>query len=209
MSSVARGRADHGAAAEAHDGHAGRHAAAVGKPFDQGRDGGDVAESEAAAADDAGAEPHQPKLMDVDPDRGDEQPAAPADRGNDARLARADPLEPAAPDGSGHAEQHEEECEHPAEVELGPIAIGGEESVPGDGNLAPEGGGVAGTGDRLVQALRHADRAAEREPEHAEAVGHADAEVNGESGRRDEPAVIVGRRNDALLVEQAEMMVAC
>jgi hypothetical protein len=28
------GRADHGAAAEAHDGHAGRHAAAVREPFD-------------------------------------------------------------------------------------------------------------------------------------------------------------------------------
>ena len=129
--------------------------------------------------------------MDVDADRGDQEAAAPAKRGDDARLARADTLEPAAPDGSGYAEQHEEEGEHPAEVELGPIAIGGEEGVPGDGDLAPEGGGVAGTGDRLVQALRHADGAAERQPEHAEAVGHADAEMDGESGGRDEPAVIV------------------
>jgi hypothetical protein len=54
-----------------------------------------------AAADDAGAEPHQPKLMDVDADRRDEEAAAPAKRCDDARLARAYTLEPAAPDRSG------------------------------------------------------------------------------------------------------------
>ena len=59
-------RADHRAAAEAHDRHAGRHAAAVGKPFDQRRDRRNVAEPEADAADHAGAEPEQPELVDGD-----------------------------------------------------------------------------------------------------------------------------------------------
>ena len=90
--------ADHGAPAEAHDRHAGRHAAAIREPFDQGRDRRDVAEPEAATADDAGAEPHQPKLMDIDADRGDHEAAAPAERRDDAGLARTDALEPAAPD---------------------------------------------------------------------------------------------------------------
>ena len=62
-------RADHGAATESHDGHAGRHAAPVRKPFDQRRDRRDVTEAEADAADHAGAEPHQPELMDVDAER--------------------------------------------------------------------------------------------------------------------------------------------
>ncbi len=48
--------ADHGAAAEAHDGEAGGEAGAVGEPLDQGGDGRDVAEAEADAADDAVAE---------------------------------------------------------------------------------------------------------------------------------------------------------
>ncbi len=71
--------------------------------------------------------------------------------------------------------------------------LGGEQGVAGDGELAEEGGGVAGAGDRLAGSCGHADGAAERQPEHAEAVGHADAEMDGERGRRDQPAVIVRR----------------
>src|SRR5215469_1551324 len=39
---VGEWRADHGAAAKAHDGHADRHAAPVGERLDEGRDRGDV-----------------------------------------------------------------------------------------------------------------------------------------------------------------------
>jgi hypothetical protein len=63
--------------------------------------------------------------------------------------------------------------------------------VAADRDLAPESGGVAGTGGRLVQPLRYGDGAAEGQPEYAEAVGHADAEMNGERRRRNEPAVVV------------------
>ena len=98
-------RADHGSAAEAHDGHAGRHATPVGEPLDERRDRRDVAEAQADAADHAGAKPHQPKLMDVDAERADQQAAAPAQRRDETRLARPDVLEPSTPDGRGNAEQ--------------------------------------------------------------------------------------------------------
>jgi hypothetical protein len=57
---ICKRSADHRAAAEAHDSHAGRHAAPVGKPFDQSRHRRDVAETKPDAADHTGAEPHQP-----------------------------------------------------------------------------------------------------------------------------------------------------
>ena len=86
---VGQRRADHGAAAEAHDRHAGRHAAPVREPFDQRRHRRDVAEAEADAADHARAQPQQPELMRVDADRAEEETAAPAQRRHEARLARA------------------------------------------------------------------------------------------------------------------------
>ena len=135
-------RADHGAAAEAHDGHAGRHAAAVGEPLDEGRDRRDVAEAEADAADDAGADPHQPELVDVDAERGQQQAAAPAQRRDECRLARADALQPAAPGGGRDAEQHEEERIHPAEVELAPVAVGGGQRVQRADRFLGEGDGA-------------------------------------------------------------------
>ena len=55
ISRFGKRRADHRAAAEAHDGHAGGHAAPIGKPFDQRRHRRDVAEAEADAADHAGS----------------------------------------------------------------------------------------------------------------------------------------------------------
>src|SRR5262245_42291822 len=78
----------------------------------------------------------------------------------------------------------------------------------GDGDLAEEGGGIAGAGDRLPDALSYTDGAAARQPEHAEAVSDADAEMDGERGGRDEPAVIAGIGNDPLFVEQADAVIA-
>src|SRR5262245_20205135 len=74
----------------------------------------------------------------------------------------------------------------------------------GYGHLAEEGGGVAGTGEGLVETLRDADGAPQRQPENAEAIGHADAEMDRERGRRHEPAVVTRRRNDVRLVEKAD-----
>ena len=68
---------DEGAATEAHDGQAGRHARPVGKPFDKSRDRRDVAEAQANASDDAVTKVEQPDVMDGDAQAG--HPKAPAE----------------------------------------------------------------------------------------------------------------------------------
>src|SRR6185437_3245015 len=100
------------------------------------------AEAEADAADDAGAEPHQPELMHVDTERADDEAAAPAQRRDDAGLARSHPLEPATPDRGGRAQEDEEQREHPAEIADLPIA--------GRREQAPEQADIGRTRDRLV-----------------------------------------------------------
>ena len=181
--------ADHRPAAEAHDRHAGRHAAPVGKPFDQRRNRRNVAEAQAHAADDARAQPHQPELMDIDAEGGDHEPPRPAEGRHHPRLARPCVFKPAAPDRRGRAQNEEEKGEHPAEVELRPVAIGGEQRVPGDRQLAGEARCVARAGDRLGDAVRNRDGAPERHPEHAEAIGHAYAKMNCQRGGRNKPAI--------------------
>ena len=185
---VGERRADHGAAAEAHDGHAGRHAAAVGKPFDQRRHRRDVAEAETDAADHAGAEPHQPELVDVNPEGAEQQAAAPAERRDEAGLARADALEPAAPDRGRDAEQHEEQREHPAHAGDAPVAGRGEQLL----HQRHVGTGLG---------CRQPDGPRQRQPEHGKAVGHADAQMNAKRRRRHQPAIEAGLCNCMLAIE--------
>ena len=173
---VGERRADHRAAAEAHDRHAGRHAAAVRKPFDQRRHRRDVAEPEPDAADHAGAEPHQPELMGVDADRAEHQAAAPAQRRDDAGLARAGAFEPAAPERRRGAEQHEEQRVHPAQLATRQSQVVVNSSC-------------ASVMSAQAFGCRQPDRARQRQPEHAEAVGHADAQMDAERRRRHQPAI--------------------
>ena len=51
--------------------------------------------------------------------------------------------------------------------------------------------------------LADADRTRQRQPEHAEAIRHADTEMNAERGRRHQPAIEPGRGDDAFAVEQS------
>ena len=178
--------ADHGAAAEAHDGHAGCHAAAIREPFHQRRHRRDVAKAEADAADDAGAEPHQPELVGVDADGAKHEAAAPAQCSNYTGLARARAFKPAAPDRGSDAEHHEEERIHPAEAGDPPIAIRRDQFLK-----------------QIGAQRRVRNGARQRQPEYAEAVGHADAEMDAECGWRHQPAVEACRGDDALAVENA------
>ena len=50
---------------------------------------------------------------------------------------------------------------------------------------------------------RDAERARQRQPEHAEAVGHADAQMNAERGRRHQPAIEPGLGDDAFAIEES------
>ena len=89
-------RADERAAAESHDRHAGRHAAAIGEPANQRADRRNIAQPQAAAADDAVAEIHEPELVQIDAEPADQIAAAPARGRHGADHARADVLEPLA-----------------------------------------------------------------------------------------------------------------
>ena len=86
----------------------------------------------------------------------------------------------------GRAEEDEEQGEHPAEHGDLPVAGGGERAR----RRSPCPSGSA-------TRLRDADGLGQRQPEHREAVGHADAQVDGEGGRRHQPAVEAGSGDDA------------
>jgi len=179
---------DHRTTAEAHDCHARRHAATVREPLDQGRDRGDVTEPEADTSDDARTDPHQPELVEDDTDSSEDNPTAPAAGRDEARLAGASALKPAAPYGRRAAEKHEKQGIHPAEIADAPVAAGREER---------RGQGHIRTGDRR----RNSDRLCEWQPKHREAIGHTDAEMNGKCRRRHQPAIEARLCDDALAVE--------
>src|SRR5712671_1066268 len=80
---------------------------------------------------------------------------------------------------------------HPAQARNAPVARRGEK-------LAEERD--IRTGDTLVET----DCARERQPEHAEAIGHADAQMDAKGGRRHQPAIEARLGNDALPVEQSQ-----
>jgi hypothetical protein len=50
--------------------------------------------------------------------------------------------------------------------------------------------------------LADADRARQRDPEHAEAVRHADAEMDGQGRRRHQPTIESRLRDDSLALKQ-------
>src|SRR5262249_53034590 len=173
-----------------HDANAGRHAGAPRKPLPQSGPRKKIPKTKTDTADHAGAEPHDPELMNVDAERADQEPAAPAQRRDDARLARSDTLKPAAPDRRRHTEHHKEQRVHPAEAGDLPIATGGEQLLP-ERNV------------RASLALSHSQCARQRQPEHAEAIGHADAKMNAERRGRDKPTVEAGFCDRMFAVENS------
>ena len=147
-------------------------------------------EPETDAADDAGAHPDDPELMHIDAEGCNDESAAPAQRRDGARLAGTRALEPAAPDRCGDAEQHEEQGEHPAHAGNAPVAGRGEQLLH----------------ERHVRTgltLGDADRARQRQPEHREAVGHADAQMYAERSRRHQPAIEAGFRNSMFAIKDS------
>src|SRR5690606_22280210 len=106
-------RADHRTAAEPHDRHAGRHAAAVREPANQRADGRNVAETETASSNHAVAEVYEPELVPRDAEAADQIAAAPAERRDHADLARPDLLEPLACDRGRQPEEHDRDGVNP------------------------------------------------------------------------------------------------
>ena len=154
-------RGDECAAAEAHDGHAGRHARAIGEPFDQRRDRRDVADAEAAAAEHAVADVDEPQRVGVDADRRQEESAGPAESGGEHRAARSAVLDPATEHRGRATEEHHRDREDPAELGELPVAR---------------------------RRLRDADELRHRQIEYAERVSLTDAQMHAQCGRRHHPA---------------------
>ena len=89
-------RGDESGSAKAHDGHAGRHAGTIWKPFNQGRHGRDVTKAEAAAAQDAITQINDPEIVDIDAERRNQEATAEATSGHKHGLPWAAFLDPAA-----------------------------------------------------------------------------------------------------------------
>src|SRR6266571_3457582 len=103
-------------------------------------------------------------------DGGKRHPSAPAAGGDDSRLAWADAFEPAAPGGGRETQCDEEQSVDPAQIADPPIAARGDECLKKR---------HAGTVDGFVVA----ERLGQRQPEDAESISHADAQMDGKGGR--------------------------
>src|SRR5262249_24433848 len=182
---------DHRATAEAHDRESRCHATVIRKPFDERGHGRDIAETQPDTADDAGAEPHEPELVEIDADRTEHEAAGPTERGHHSSFARTNALEPSPPDRSRYAKDNEKKRVHPTVTGNAPIAGSGEELI-NQGNA------------RTRNCFGEADGARRRQPKHAEAVRHADAQMDAKRGRGHEPAIKSCSRNNPLAIEQAD-----
>ncbi len=143
------------------------------------------------AADDAGAQPHQPQLVRIDSDRGEDQSTTPAECGNDPRLARAGAFQPSAPDGGAGTEKYEEQRIHPAQDRFVPIA--------GSGEQHRDPARVR----RTVDGFADAERFGQGNPENGKTIGHADAEVNTQRRGRHQPAIERRPGDGAFLVQKS------
>ncbi|KAF1857804.1 hypothetical protein Lal_00041258 [Lupinus albus] len=114
-----------------------------------------------------------------------EEAAAPAQGRHEPGLARTRPLQPAAEQRRRKAEHHDADGEDRNEVAHPPVAGGGE-----------QGGHHAHVGAGRRRRLAHRERAAQGQPEHRQAVGHADAEMDGEGSGGNEPAIEAGLGDD-------------
>ncbi|MNZ60255.1 hypothetical protein D3C78_783200 [compost metagenome] len=183
-------RTDHGAAAKAHDRHAGGHAAFVREPLDQGRDRRNVTKPQADTANHPGAQPHQPQLVGIDAESGNQQAAAPAQGRHHPGLARPGVFQPAAPDGRRTAEEDEEQRVDPAEHRDRPVTPGGKHAHQEVGFF------------RADNRRTDTDGLRQRQPEHRKTVGHADAQVNGQGRWRHQPPVEARTGDDPLLGQE-------
>ncbi|MNE26742.1 hypothetical protein D3C80_1201230 [compost metagenome] len=116
---------------------------------------------------------------------------APAQGRHQASLARAGVLQPAAQHRRRATEEDEEQGVDPAQHRDWPVAFGAEH--PGhEAHVCRTGDGG---GD--PQGLRQG------QPEYREAVGHTDAQVNGQGSWRDQPAVEARAGDYAFLRQEA------
>src|SRR5690606_7005107 len=109
-------------AAEAHDRHARRESATIGKPLDKRAYRRDVPQTESASADDAVTEIEQPQLVGANTDAAQQITAAPQQRRAHADGSRSDSFQPFARDRRREAEEDDRSCEDPDDLRQRPVA---------------------------------------------------------------------------------------
>src|SRR5215469_9672452 len=88
--------ADEGTTAKSHDGHASRHAGAIGKPSHQSRNRRNVTQTEPATANHAVAKVDDPKLVPPNAKGRNDKAAAKTKSCGKHSLARSNPFDPTA-----------------------------------------------------------------------------------------------------------------
>jgi len=113
--------------------------------------------------------------MGVDPECRDKKSAAPAASRDHADQARPNAFDPAAEQRSRRTKEYKLQGVRPGERADLPV---------------------------VRRFVGDADGPAQGQPENTEAISHADAEVNGERGRRHPPAIEIRASNGAFSGEQ-------
>ncbi len=155
-----------------------------GKPLHQRRHRRDVAEAETDAADHAGAEPQQPELMGVDADRAEEETAAPAQRRDEAGLARARRARASRPTPPPRCRARTKNS-----VYIQPMLATFQSQVVVNSSCDQRHVGARPSA-RSARVAR--DSGSQNT---AEAVGHADAQMDAQCRRRHQPAIEAGGRD--------------
>ncbi len=179
---------DHGAAAEAHDGHSSGHAGAIREPFNECGDRGNISDAEADASEYAVTEIDNPELVKRDAEGGDEESGCETTGGDEHGFAWTDSFQPGAEDRGGESEEDDGDGKDPGNGGVGPVACGG-----GDFDQRDRRAGILFDGEEFHEG----------DFEHGEGVDLPDGEVDGESGGRDEPAIKSGFGDNAVSIEDA------
>ena len=182
--------AHHCPATKAHDRHARSHATLVREPLDQCRHRRDITQPQADTADNPRTQPHQPDLMGINTQCRNQQTAAPAQSRHHTGLAWPGMLKPAAPYRGRATEEDKEQGVDPAEHRNRPVALR-RKHLRDKAHVW-----------RTSHRCSHAQGFGQRQPEHRKAIGHADAQMDGQSSWRHQPAVEAGFGDDALLGQE-------
>ncbi len=171
---VGQRTADHGAAAEAHDGKAGGKTGAVREPLDERGDRRDVAETEPDAADDAVAEVDERKLMAAGAKRSDDEAEAEAYGRVEHGAARSGLLQPCSEER-------------------------GRETQDGDGD-GEDVTDLFQVPRRAVGAMQRKQGVLED----GEGVDLADRKMDGKGSRGNQPAAVSGWSNRAVTIKKSQ-----
>src|SRR6218665_439248 len=183
-------RANHCPATKPHDGHAGSHAPAVGKPLDQCRYWRDIAQTESNSTNHARTQNNDKEWVKIQSEGGEKNAATPAEGSHHAYFAWSNRFEPPAPERSGRSQQNKKQDVHPTQ-----------------GGDFP----LAGRSEKLRQNILFitcvrvfdSKRLGQWQPKHRKAIGHAYAQVDGQGRRGDQPTVEARTCHDVFFVKKA------